>query len=94
MIFRLTPTDVESVHWHGSTFKGEVIVRAESEEQARDKARSSFVIAQDARLTRDSPESVWHSRELVTCKVVDDWEGETDGEAAILYPPEAVALAD
>ena len=25
MIFKLTPTDVESDHWNGSTYKGRVI---------------------------------------------------------------------
>lgn len=55
MIWKLTPTDVESSHWRGSTYKGEVIVRAEDEDEARHLAQSSFGIARDARLSRDSP---------------------------------------
>lgn len=86
MIWKLTPTDVESDHWNGVTYKGEVIVRAEDQEQARHLAHSSFVIARDARLSPDSPLPPWRLPELVTCETIDDWEGETDGKVQVLYP--------
>lgn len=93
-ILLLTPTDVESDHWNGSTYKGEVIVRAKDQDQARHLAQLHFGIARDVRLSKDSPAPPWHLPELVTCETIDDWEGETDGEVAVLYPPVSVAVED
>ncbi len=40
MIFKLTPIDAEPDQWKASTYKGEVIVRAEDESEARHLAHS------------------------------------------------------
>ncbi len=87
MIWKLKPTDVESDHWKGSTYKGEVIARAEDERQARALATLHFRGA-------DTEALPWWRPELVTCETVDDWEGETDGPAEVLYPPVNHAVAD
>ena len=79
MIWKLKPTDVESDHWKGSTYKGEVIARAKDERQARALATLHFRGA-------DTEALPWWRPELVTCETVDDYDGETDGPAGILYP--------
>lgn len=62
MIWKLTPTDVESVHWNGSTYKGEVIVRAKDQDQALHLADSKSWKVRDARLSNDSPSCPWSPR--------------------------------
>lgn len=94
MIFKLTPTDVDSDDWNGSTYKGEVIVRAEDEQQARTLANMHFGLVRKQVRGADTPMAPWRLPELVTSETVDDWEGETDGKVAILYPPVSHAVAD
>ncbi len=94
MIFKLTPTDVESDDWNGSTYKGEVIARAEDEQQARTLANMHFGLVRKQVRGAHTPTAPWRRPELVTCETIDDWEGETDGKVAILYPPVSHAVAD
>ncbi len=94
MIFKLTPIDAESDHWKGSTYKGEVIARAEDEQQARTLANMHFGLVRNQVRGADTAMPPWRLPELVTCETVDDWEGETDGKVAILYPPASHAVAD
>ena len=93
-IFLLTPIDVESEHWKYSTHKGEVIARAEGEQQARALANHHFVMPRERIPGAETRHMIWSLSELVTCETIDDWEGETDGPVAILYPPVSVAVED
>jgi len=87
MIFRLTPINVKTEHWEkGSKHKGEIIVRAEHEDMARQHAHDSFRIARNVIPGKDSPEPVWKSHDLADCRQLDDWKHETDGPPEILYP--------
>lgn len=85
-IFLLTPTDVESDPWKYSTHKGEVIARAKDERQARSLANHHFVMPREHIPAAETRHMIWSLTELVTCETIDDWEGETDGPAEVLYP--------
>ena len=86
MILKLTPIDVESDHWKYSTEKGEVIVRAQDEGQARALANGAFVMPREQVPGAETRHMIWSVPDLVTCETIDDWDGETDGPAEILYP--------
>ncbi len=94
MIFKLTPIDAESDHWKASTYKGEVIARAEDEQQARTLANMHFGLVRKQVRDAYTPTAPWRLPELVTCETVDDWEGETDGRVELLYPPVNNAVVD
>lgn len=81
-IWKLTPTDVRSDDWGGSTHKGEIIVRAPTESDARTKAGLTFAKAQ--REPRNSPISPWRQEQLVTCTRLDDSGFDEDGPDAVL----------
>jgi hypothetical protein len=44
-IWKLLPSDVDSPDWEASTYRGEVIVRAESEMKALEIVTQAYVIA-------------------------------------------------
>lgn len=85
-ILKLMPTDVESVRWKRSSYKGEVIIRAEDEKQARELADQKFFDKTENVPYAHTIYPPWTYPELVTCERVDDWHGETDGPVEILYP--------
>ncbi len=72
MIFKLTPIDAESDHWQASTYKGEVIARAEDEQQARTLANMHFGLVRKQVHGTDTPTPPWRLPELVTCETIDD----------------------
>ncbi len=86
MIWKLTPTDVPSDHWECSTYKGEVIVRAASEDAARTAADLAFHKATPKSLGRDTPLSPWEQMNLVSCNRLDDSDYEGWGPAEVLFP--------
>jgi hypothetical protein len=68
--------------WHN----GEVIVRAENEEAARELAFAHLTIAVPTRPGRDTLFSPWTQRELVACSVYEGGEYSSEGEPTILNP--------
>ena len=83
LVWRLVPIDLQSVSWRASIYKGSVVVRAVSEQQARALACNDFsdsdlpVIA-----TTDPP---WHQPDVVGAAVVeDDPRFSAAGQPAIL----------
>lgn len=93
-IWKLKPTDVETDQWNSSTHKGEAIIRAEDEVQARMQAQFSFAIAQRMQKGKGPPFPVWNRSEFVVCSRLDDWEGAIEGKTEVLYPPASHAVTD
>ncbi|MEE9130815.1 MAG: hypothetical protein V3T84_12410 [Phycisphaerales bacterium] len=86
-IWELKPTNIESDHWQGSTYKGEVIVRAEDEDEARRHALVTFRVPTERVPRADTPFPPWTQSELVTCERLDDSDYAEDGPAGVLSPP-------
>jgi hypothetical protein len=84
--WQLLPIDIASDHWRASTYKGEVIVRATSEAEARSTATATFFTAH-ARTPGDpilfSP---WGQPAMVRCQRVEGLPYEDQGPAAVVYP--------
>ena len=87
-IWKLTPTDRLSRDWELSTYKGAIIVRAPSQEEARMRATGVFAISQEARPGTDSPEPPWDQPDLVNCSCVTDSQFDEEGPTVVLSPPE------
>jgi len=87
-IFKIAPTEKESERWRASTYKGDVIVRAENEDEARIKeAQLKFanptIITGPGQMTLRSP---WIDLELVSCERLENSKYEENGPAGVLYP--------
>lgn len=72
MIFKLVPMDLRSDHWRASIYCGEVIVRAESEEQARHLTQSEFGIAPQLDYSKSTPLFPWYEKDLAQCFAIED----------------------
>ena len=86
LIWKLIPIDKTSDHWRASTHKDEVIVRAQSEKEARAKATSEFQITiHIGRGEWTIWGSPWEQSNLVSCQRLEDSPYEEKGPVAILY---------
>ena len=92
-IWQLRPTEKPSEHWEGSTYKGEVIVRAPDEREARQHAANEFAAMVRHRPGGDSPFPPWKDPALVSCTEAEDLAYDPEGETEILGPERAVLLA-
>ena len=86
MIFKVTPTNLNSPHWAASTYREEVLIRAENKHRAMLLASASFFIA--ALFTPfGEPAAInpWNETTgVVTITEVFDSGFELEGEEAIL----------
>jgi hypothetical protein len=81
-LWQLRPVDITSDHWRASTYKGEVIVRATSEREARSTADTAFYRVPDGIL----PCSPWKDPSVVDCQHVEGLPYDDQGPAAVVYP--------
>jgi hypothetical protein len=85
-LWHLLPLDSTSDHWRSSTYKGEVIVRAASEAEARSTATATFFTAY-ARTPGDTMLfSPWGQASIVGCQRVAGVPHENQGPAVVVYP--------
>ena len=69
-VWHLIPVDLQAAAWKATTYKGPVVVRAESEQQARELACADFSAASlPVATTADPP---WTQPELVRAELVHD----------------------
>jgi hypothetical protein len=82
-LWHLIPVDLQAAAWQATTYKGPVVVRAESEQQARELACVDFSAASlPVATTVDPP---WIRPELVRAELVaDDLRYSATGGPAIL----------
>ncbi len=85
-IWKLTPIDKTSDHWRASTYKDHVIVRAASEDEARNKADLEFAIATKKVPGGDTLFCPWGQPNLVSCQRLENSNYEEKGPVAVLYP--------
>ena len=85
-IWRLKALRLSSPHWEASTHQGDVIVRAESEANARRLAAKAFGIGAGTALGREVA-NPWYRPWLVAAEVLEGSQFDPDGEEEILYRP-------
>ena len=85
-IWRLKALRLSSPHWEASTYRGDVIVRAETEANARRLATQAFWIATD-KPSLEVPANPWSHSWLVAAEVLEGSQFDPDGEEEILYRP-------
>ena len=85
-LWHLLPLDIASDHWRASTYKGEVIVRATSEAEARSTATATFFRAYERVPGGTILFSPWAQPAIVRCQPVEGLPYDDHGPAAILYP--------
>ncbi len=85
-IWRLKALRLSSHHWEASTYRDDVIVRAESEANARRLAAKAFGIRARNDLGRELA-NPWYRPWLVAAEVLEGSQYDPDGEEEILYRP-------
>jgi hypothetical protein len=85
-IWRLFPVDPSDPNWQASAHRGVAIVRAETEEEARELAQHAFGVK-----TRFSPGSgiiapPWKRAEHVTAEIIADSPYDREGPPEVLQP--------
>ncbi len=86
-IWRLKALRLSSPHWEASTYRGDVIVRAETEANARRLATQAFWITTDKIPLQEVPANPWIHSWLVAAEVLEGSQFDPDGEEEILYRP-------
>ncbi len=86
-IWRLKALNFSSPHWEASTYQGNVIVRAETEANARQLATQAFWIATEKIPGKEVAVNPWSHPRLVQAAVLEGSQFDPDGEEEILYRP-------
>ena len=93
-LWRFEPIDLTDRNWGASTYRGEVVVRAEDLRHAQLLAARAYGIATEHQLGEAVKINPWDHSGFVKTTQVDATDNYTeDGDQAIVYPPEAVASA-
>jgi hypothetical protein len=85
-LWQLLPIDSTSDHWRASTYKGEVIVRAASEAEARSTATATFFTAYPRIPGSPLLFSPWGQPALVGCQRVEGFPYADQGPTAVVSP--------
>lgn len=93
-IWKLEPINLNNRAWEASTYRGEVIVRADSETKAREIAYSAFVILSEERRGEKISINSWIDSAEVSAVTIRDKKYEENGKEEILGPPDALSHID
>lgn len=85
-IWKLTPIRLDARDWEASTYRGEVIARGSSEEEARNLASKAFLVATSRTVGKRVRLSPWKQPDLVACAELKESDYNLDGEPEILEP--------
>ena len=85
-IWKLTPFPTHSSDWDLSTYRGEVIVRAKDEWEARQVVTLKFTVAANRELGQRTPRNPWENAALVSCETIQDPMCQDIGPATVLSP--------
>jgi len=88
-IWKLIPIDTNHRHWEASRYRGEVIIRADSEEKARQVAASAFRIAATNPPGEELQSDPWKQAALVSAVEITVESYPANGKPEILDPEEA-----
>jgi hypothetical protein len=86
-LWKLSPIDPNSATWDSSCYKGDAIIRAEDEKEARSEAVHCFfnlVIYNGP--SQETPRSPWNDSLVVQCIELENSEHSTDGPAELIEP--------
>ncbi len=86
-IGQLQPLDIRVHDWRASTYLGDVIVRAENEEDARHLAADAFGTVPEKVPGQDTPVNPWLYPWLVEAEVLEESDYDPEGDEEILFPP-------
>jgi hypothetical protein len=91
-VWKLTPRDLDAIQWQVSKFDGEVVIRAESEERARELVGyCCWKSGQSGDANIAGPP--WNNPNVVTATQCNDADFKSAGAGeAVLSPPEVVEL--
>jgi hypothetical protein len=92
-IWMLRPTGDSSPDWEASSYRGEVIVRAESETKARQIAMRAFVLATRVNSGNKLMDVPWNQSALVSASLMQNSTYQDAGIEELLGPPEALRIA-
>ena len=87
-IWQLDPIDPKDHNWRASTYSRRVIVRAPTEERARQIATLAFRIVPNYIPGMEELLSPWDYESLVECQKIEPGSYQEDGAEAILEPAE------
>ncbi len=85
-IWRLKALILTSYHWKASTYKGDLIVRAETQANARRLASQAFWIKTDKIPGKEVAVNPWAHSWLVAAEVLKGSQYDWHGKEEILYP--------
>lgn len=90
-LWKLKPIDLKHRYWKSSLYQGEVVVRAASEERAREIAFGAFLTAtQMTRAGEETPGDPWADPTLVLATEVKDENYPDTGKEGIVGPQEVL----
>ena len=93
-LWKLEPINVANSNWAASTYKKEIIVRAEDLSKARDLAAKAYGNIPRTRPDETTIINPWDNPNLVRTIQVQATDDYTEhGDQEIVYPPEAVTSA-
>jgi hypothetical protein len=87
-IYRLKPIDNNCVGWRYSTYKGEVIVRASCENEARNLANLRFCFMAEVSFAREVTTEPWTQKSIVSCQIQEETSLQHDLAPEIISPIE------
>ena len=85
-IWSLIPLDLDDPDWEASSHRGQVIVRAANERQARTVAAEAFDVKTGFRPGQGMRFPPWTRAAVVRAERVDDPRFEPEGPAGVLEP--------
>lgn len=83
-IWKLTVLDNDSHDWDLSTYKGDLIVRAETEHKARMQATKELGIAAKAKPGHPTRNNPWSQKNVVGCERYSGFEFPKEGDPSVL----------
>lgn len=87
-IYKLSPIENGSADWQRSAYKGEVVIRAHSEKDARAIASVSFGIAKQVTPGEKTTFGPWRDRSSVHCEEIADSNFDAAGPRTVIRPAE------
>lgn len=85
-IWHLIPVDLVDPSWEASSHRGAAIIRADSEDAARDIAQQAFGVKTRFQPQHRIIEAPWKRAKLVRAERVSDRRFEEEGPAEVLSP--------
>lgn len=85
-IYKLKPLNSSYLGWRRSAYSKEVLVRAESEKDARIASKIAFGKMIKSEPGRDIPPAPWEDESHTSCEELHDSKYDQNGECEILKP--------